>query len=234
VSNGVAAKTITVTTAGSHTFHATYVPAADSTFAGSSGQATTSVAKASTTTTGTWPTGALHYGTKFTVKATVAAAGITPTGTVQLTSGSTTVASANLSAGKATLTVPGTALKPGSRPLTLGYAGSSNATASQTAKTLTIGKAVARVTNTLAAASVKKTVHGKLTVKVTAAGTTPTGTVAVFDGTKQIATGTLRSGTVTITLPLLGVGKHSLHADYLGSALVGTASASNVTLTVTR
>ena len=131
-------------------------------------------------------------------------------------------------------TVPGTALQPGSRPLTLVYAGSANAAGSQTAKTLVIGKAVAKVTNTLAAATIRKTAHGKITVKVTAPGTTPGGKVAIFDGTKQIATGTLSGGAVTVTLPLLSVGKHTLHAKYLGSSLVGSASAANVTLTVTR
>jgi hypothetical protein len=234
VTNGVAAKTVTVATAGSHSFHATYVPAANSTFAGSSGQATTTVAKATTSTTATWPTGALHYGTKFTVKATVSAPGITPTGTVRLQFGATTIASGSLSAGKATLTVAGTALQPGSRALTLAYAGSANANGSQTAKTLSIGKAVATVTNTLAATTIRKSAHGKISVKVAAPGTTPTGKVTVFDGSKQIATGTLQNGSVTITLPLLGVGKHTLHAQYAGSALVGSATGGNVTLTVTR
>ncbi|MDT4921243.1 MAG: hypothetical protein QOI15_2145 [Pseudonocardiales bacterium] len=234
VSGGVATKTFTLATAGSHTFHATFVPTGGSEYAGSAGQVTASVAKASSTTTATWPTGPLHYGTKFTVKATVSATGTTPTGTVALKSGTTTLASANLAAGKATLTVAGTALAPGSRPVTLVYAGSAGVLGSQAATTLTIAKAVAKATNTLSSASVRKTEHAKVTVKVTAPGTTPTGKVSIFDGSKVIATGTLRSGSVTITLPTLAVGKHSIHAKYLGSALVAAASGPNVVLTVTR
>ena len=231
VSSGAASKIVKIATAGSHTFHATYVPDAASTFAGSSGQASLTVAKAATTTTATWP--AVHYGSAWTVKAAVSATGITPTGTVTLKNGSTVLKSATLSAGKASLTVSGTALGVGSHGLTLFYGGSANAAASSAAKTLTVAKAVAHVTNKLSASTVRHTVHAKLTVKVSATGTTPTGTVYVYDGTKKIATGTLAKGVVTVTLPLLARGKHSIHATYLGSSKVSSGSAPTVILTVT-
>jgi hypothetical protein len=232
LSGGVVTKTVKITTTGSHTFHAAY--SGDATYAGSTGSRAVAFAKAATTTAATWPTTSPHYGTKWTVKATVAASGITPTGKVNLKSGSTTLASGSLSSGQVTLSVPGTALAPGTATLTLAYAGTSNATTSQTTKKLTVGKAVAHVTNKLSSSQVKTTAHAKVTVTVTATGTTPTGKVAVFDGTRQIASGTLNRGSVAITLPSLAAGKHSIHANYLGSSLVGVGSAASVTLTVVR
>jgi hypothetical protein len=233
LSGGVASKIVKITTAGSHTFHATYVPDASSTFAGSTGDATVSVAKATTKTSATWPSSTPHYGTSWVVKAAVTATGLTPTGTVSVKEGSKVLKSATLSSGKASITLPGTALLPGSHTLTVSYGGSANAAASSTTKTVSIARAVSHVTNKLVASTIRKSVHGKLSVKVTATGTTPTGTVAVYDGTKKIATGTLSKGSVTITLPLLGRGKHTIHAKYLGSTKVAPGSASSVTLTVT-
>jgi hypothetical protein len=152
---------------------------------------------------------------------------------VTLKNGSKVVKTATLSGGKASITVPGTALLPGSYPLTVSYGGSANAGSSSTSKTLSVARAVAHITNKLVSATIHRSAHGKIVVKVTATGTTPTGTVNVYDGTKKIATGTLSKGTVTITLPLLGPGKHKLHAKYLGSSKVAPATASSVTLTVT-
>jgi hypothetical protein len=233
LSGGVASKAVKITTAGTHTFHATYLPAAASTFAGSTGSASATFAKAITTTSAGWPT-APHYGTTFVVKATVTAAGLTPTGTVTLKEGSKVLKTGTLSGGKATLSLSGTTLAVGSHSLTLSYGGSANASPSGTSKTLTVAKAVAHVSNKLSASTVRRTVHATLTVRVTATGVVPGGTVYVYDGRTKIAVGRLSKGTVTITLPLLSVGKHTLHARYLGSATVAAANGPNVTLTVTR
>ena len=77
------------------------------------------------------------------------------------------------------------------------------------------------------------TKHATLTVHVSAPGTTPTGSVAVFDGHKQIATGSLHGGKAVITLPKLSKGKHSVHAVYAGSSKVAGSTAAAVALTVT-
>lgn len=61
------------------------------------------------------------------------------------------------------------------------------------------------------------------TVLVTAKGVIPTGVVTVFDGKKAIATATLTAahrGVVTITLPGLARGLHTLSASYAGDAKV--------------
>ena len=59
---------------------------------------------------------------------------------------------------------------------------------------------------------------------VTAAGTTPTGTVEVWDGSKKIGSGTLANGTVTIHITKnLKPKKHTLTVKYLGSASVNAS-----------
>ncbi|MDQ0932031.1 Ig-like domain repeat protein [Streptomyces turgidiscabies] len=74
--------------------------------------------------------------------------------------------------------------------------------------------------STSAPTSVSHTARAKVTVKVTATGTTPTGTVRVYEGSRIIATGTLSAGKVTVTLPKLSRGRHTLHASYTGSSTV--------------
>ncbi|MFE2682058.1 Ig-like domain repeat protein [Streptomyces mirabilis] len=67
-------------------------------------------------------------------------------------------------------------------------------------------------------------------MKVTATGTTPTGTVRVYEGSRVIATGTLSGGKVTITLPKLSRGKHTMHVYYTGSTTVNSKNGANFTI----
>jgi|GEM_PF-1342754 len=78
-------------------------------------------------------------------------------------------------------------------------------------------------TTTVTVADGKVNVAGSAVVRVTAAAGTPTGTVAVYRGTSatgsSIATGTLVSGAVTITLPAqVTKGKFPLFFVYSGDA----------------
>jgi hypothetical protein len=80
----------------------------------------------------------------------------------------------------------------------------------------------ATVTNATVAAG-KVNVAGSAVVRVTSSAGTPTGTVAVYRGTSatgsSIATGTLVSGAVTITLPAqVTKGKYPLFFVYSGDA----------------
>jgi hypothetical protein len=191
------------------------------------------IAKGATTTAA--PTYAkATYGTAYKATAKVTGTGFVPTGTATLRSGSTTIATATLSAGTATFTIPGTKLTPGSHSLTVAYAGSANAAASTSAaKTVAVGKAVGHLTNTLAPKKLKHTKRAKLTIKVTATGVVPTGTITIYDGTKKIGTASLtaaKKGTVVVTLPKLKKGSHKIHAVYAGSTLVGAATGASVTL----
>lgn len=237
VSSGSATKTTTPTTGGVHHYSAQFQPSNADTTAGSNGTLDYTVAKTTSVTTAAWPK-APHYGTAYTVTAHVTASGVTPTGTVSVLLGSRSIASATLSRGTATVRVPGTALAPGAHSLTLRYNGSTSVLGSSTAKKITVAKATSKTTNSLVRASVKRTAHGVLVVKVTAPGVTPTGNLTIYNGKSVLARATLKPaahGTLRITLPVIRtVGKHSIHTSFAGSSTVAASSARAVTLTVTR
>ncbi|MFF4313861.1 Ig-like domain repeat protein [Streptomyces sp. NPDC001507] len=155
---------------------------------------------------------------------------VKPTGKVTVKDGTTVVGTGTLDAsGKVTIGLSNH-LKVATHSLSVSYAGSSSLNASSTTVSLKITKATASV-STSAPTSVSHTAKAKVTVKVTASGTTPTGTVRIYQGTKVIATGTLSGGKVTITLPKLAKGKHTLHAFYVGSSTVNSKAGANFTIT---
>ena len=79
---------------------------------------------------------------------------------------------------------------------------------------------------------VSHTAHAKATVILTIAGSShrPTGSVQIWDGSKLLATRTLAGGKVTVTLPALKVGTHSLRAKYLGDTYVSARFSNTVTV----
>ncbi|MFG2959810.1 Ig-like domain repeat protein [Streptomyces sp. NPDC048291] len=191
----------------------------------------------------TW-TGAVKYASKTTATAATTAYGKTPkvvvtvtgshsvkpTGKVTVKDGTTVVGTGTLdSSGKVTIGLSNH-LKVATHSLSVSYPGTSKLNASSTTVSLKITKATASV-STSAPTSVSHTAKGKVTVKVTATGTTPTGTVRIYQGSKVIATGTLSSGKVTVTLPKLAKGKHTLHAFYVGSTTVNSKTGANFTIT---
>ena len=68
---------------------------------------------------------------------------------------------------------------------------------------------------------------------VTATSGTPTGRVQILEGSTIVATGTLVSGAVAITLPRLSVGRHDLVAYYVGTKTLAATSSTSMRLTVT-
>ncbi|MEU1405478.1 Ig-like domain repeat protein [Streptomyces sp. NPDC005728] len=155
--------------------------------------------------------------------------GVAPTGKVTVKEGSTVLGTGTVDgSGKVTIGLSNH-LKVATHTLSVSYAGTSKLNASSTTTTLKITKATASVSST-APSSISHTARAKVTVKVTAAGTTPGGTVRVYEGSKVLATGTLSGGKVTITLPKLSRGKHTLHAFYAGSSTVNSKSGPNFTV----
>ncbi|MGX9888811.1 Ig-like domain repeat protein [Streptomyces sp. NPDC002276] len=181
-----------------------------------------STTKAAATTTA--------YGTTPKVAVTVTGThGVVPSGKVTVKDGSTVVGTGTLnSSGKVTVNVSNH-LKVATHSLTVSYAGATKLNASSATVSLKVTKANAAVSKT-SPASIGHTARAKVTVKVTATGTTPTGTVRVYEGSRIIATGTLSAGKVTITLPRLSRGTHTLHAYYAGSTTVNTKSGANFTI----
>jgi ABC-type phosphate transport system substrate-binding protein len=101
------------------------------------------------------------------------------------------------------------------------------------AVTVRVAKAVSSVgVGTLHA--VRTTQHAKVAVTVKAVGVTPTGKVTVKQGSKTLATATLRSGKATVTLPKLSAGTHKLVVVYGGSSTVGASHSTTKSLKVTR
>lgn len=149
--------------------------------------------------------------------------GVKPTGKVTVKEGATTLGSGTLDAsGKVTVTLSNH-LKVATHTLTVSYGGADKLNSSSATATLKVTKATASVAST-APGSISHTAHAKVAVKVTATGTTPTGTVKIYEGSKLLGTGTLSGGKVTITLPKLARGRHSLHATYSGSSTVNAKS----------
>lgn len=196
---------------------------------------TTSSVSTPTAISTTWPV-RITYGSGFSVDVSVSATGTTPTGTVTLTSGGATLASQTLAGGTATLTIGGTKLAPGRHMLTISYSGSATTAASAVEKTLTVARAKAKLKESLSSRRITRGRHAKLTIRVLASGTTPTGKLTVYDGKRRLATVRLtasKKGKLTVPLPgSLKLGRHRIHAIYSGSRLVSRAVGNVLTLTV--
>ncbi|GAA3794112.1 hypothetical protein GCM10022403_029960 [Streptomyces coacervatus] len=155
--------------------------------------------------------------------------GVVPTGKVTVKEGATVLGTGTLDgSGKVTVALSNH-LKVATHTLTVSYPGTSKLYSSSATASLKVTKATPSV-STGAPTSVSHTAHAKVTVKVTATGTTPGGTVRIYEGTRVIATGTLSRGTVTITLPTLSRGTHTLHAYYAGSSTVSAKTGANFTI----
>ncbi|MET8955970.1 Ig-like domain repeat protein [Streptomyces sp. NPDC004393] len=175
-------------------------------------------------------TATTEYGKTPKVTVTVAGShGVAPTGKVTVKDGNTTLATGNLDgSGKVTLGLSNH-LKVATHTLSVFYGGATNLNASSTTVSLKITKATPSV-STSAPTTVSHTSRAKVTVKVTATGTTPGGTVRIYEGARVIATGTLSGGKVTVTLPKLSRGKHTMHAFYTGSSTVNSKNGANFTI----
>lgn len=173
------------------------------------------------------------------VKATVAvtAAGVVPTGTVTLKDGAKTIKSVALAGGKATVTLPKN-IAVGTHKFQVTYAGNTVvATAKSATATLTVKKVNPTVSAKLAASKINKAARGKVTVTIKAAGVVPTGKVTVKEGSRSLASLTLKTankGVAAIVLPKLAAGSHKLSVSYAGSTTVAAKAASAVTLTVSK
>ncbi|MFC7262605.1 Ig-like domain repeat protein [Streptomyces lutosisoli] len=188
----------------------------------------TGIVKYTTTTKATTATTA--YGKTPKVVVTVADThGIVPTGKVTVKEGTTTLGTGTLdSTGKATVSLS-THLKVATHSLSVSYGGNGKLLTSKTTASLKITKATPTVSPT-APGTISHTSQAKVTVKVSATGTTPAGTVRIYEGSHILATGTLSGGKVTITLPKLARGTHTLHAYYVGSSTVNSKSSANFTI----
>jgi len=151
-------------------------------------------------------------------------------GTVQFKSGSTLIATGTLVNGKVTVTLPRLHIRTHHITATL-VASAALSGSTSTARTLVVTKSASKVSLT-APATVSHRAHAEARVKVSVPGSLhhPTGTVTVYDGTSAIAHGTLRKGALTLTLPHLAKGTHTLVVRYAGDSTVAAGTSSEVTV----
>jgi large repetitive protein len=171
------------------------------------------------------------YGTPLTLTATVTGnGGVVGTGSVNFTDGGTSIGSALLNAnGVASLTI--STLAPGANTIVANYAGSGNISASSSTPLIV---AVKQLTQVALASSANPTLTLSpivLTATVTNSGVgVATGTVTFTDGSTQLGTATLNaSGVVSLTVPSLSAGNHTLQASYAGDTENFSSASPNLT-----
>ncbi len=161
------------------------------------------------------------------VTVSVTGSGATPTGTVKLSGGEYTSATATLTSGSYTFSIPANSLSVGTDSLTVSYSGDTNyASATGTASVtvalpLTPKVSVTPSVTTLVAAS-SLSVAGT----VTGSGATPTGTVKLSGGGYTSPSVTLSSGTYSFTVPAnsLSAGTDTLTVSYNGDSNYNAAT----------
>ncbi|KQW43007.1 hypothetical protein ASC77_22165 [Nocardioides sp. Root1257] len=166
---------------------------------------------------------AVVYGKAAAVPVQVSADGATPTGTVTLRSGTTVVGTGTLSGGRATVAIAAKSLDPGRTTLTVEYAGDDTVDGGSATATLTVTQArssLSKPSVTPGKVVVKKT-RAVLTVKVGAAGVSPTGKVTITGGGIAKQTVMVRGGKAVVRLPVFRTtGAKSLTVTYLGDRFV--------------
>ncbi len=160
----------------------------------------------------------------------------TPGGTVTFLDGTTTIGTATLGMGTASITT-GT-LAVGTHSLTASYSGSSGVGAStSTAVALVVNApAPAATTTTLAATPNPAPAAAAITLTATITSTAaiPTGSIAFFDGSTNLGTGTINaSGVATLSTSTLSAGAtHKLTATYGGTTSFAPSTSAAVSLVV--
>jgi len=178
------------------------------------------------------------YGQAVTFTAIVSAASPgsgTPTGTVTFKDGSTTLNTATLNAsGKATFKT--SALLAGSHSITVVYSGDANF---QTSTSSAIDQTVNQAgTGSALASSTDSSTSGQAvtvaaTINVSPPGSgSPTGAVALYDGSRSIGTGAVSGGIATSTTSSLSIGSRSTKAVYGGDTNFKTRTSAALTQVV--
>ncbi|MGE5644792.1 MAG: DUF4082 domain-containing protein [Acidobacteriota bacterium] len=234
LSGGRASFGTTTLSAGSHTITAVY--SGDSTYTGSTSnalaQTVNSTSARATTTALSASATSVAAGGAVTLTATVSSSSGTPTGSVQFRDGSTVLATATLSSGRASLAT--STLSAGSHSLTAYYTGNSTYAASTSAAvSVTVNSNPA--TTTTVSSSANPSTSGQavtFTANVTATSGTATGSVQFRDGSTVLGTGTLSGGRATLSVSSLAVGSHSITAVYAGDSTHNASTSAALTQTV--
>ncbi|HEU5452179.1 MAG TPA: Ig-like domain-containing protein, partial [Terriglobales bacterium] len=224
LSNGVA--TLSVNVSGGDHINVAAVYGGDTNVEGSSGSASVTIAKATSNTSLSITAGASAFSPS-TLTATVSAAVGVPSGTVTFKDGVTTLGSAPVSTGIATLAMN---LSAGVHSnVTAVYGGDSDFDGSSGAASVTIPLLPS---STSLALSPNPTAGGKLTLTATvSASVAPAGTVTFRDGATVINTVNVSNGAATLDIFGLVAGSYSFTASFSGAGFSDSSStAQNLTV----
>ena len=236
-SSGTVTLQLNSMTSGSHTLTAQYGGDSNFSLSTSSPVAETvnSLTPATTTTALAASPNPATTNQAVTLTATVSANSGSPNGSVAFFDGTTSLGTANISSGAASMQLP--SLAAGIHNLTVQYAGNTNFAASASSTVAeTVNAPAATPTATLLQTSANQIVAGQpvtLTATVSASSGTPAGTVTFFSGNTSLGTATLSgSGTAAIQVPSLPAGSYSLTAQYAGNSTFGASASTGITETV--
>jgi len=152
------------------------------------------------------------------------------TGTMQISDGSTVLATIPVNAGSAVY--PTSALTQGTHQITAFYSGDANYI-SMTSPPITETVNPKTTTTTAVTSSANPAVTGtQMTFTAAVTPSTATGTVQFLDGPTVLATVTLTNGTAAYSTSALAAGTHAISAVYSGDA-TDSGSTGNLTQTVT-
>ncbi|SEM07903.1 Type 1 glutamine amidotransferase (GATase1) [Blastococcus sp. DSM 46786] len=158
------------------------------------------------------------YGQPGTVVATVNPG--TAEGVIAVREGTTVIGTATLSAGQATVTLPAKSLPPGSHLLSVRYVGDEDHAPSVTYLSVEVEKVTPTMT---VGAPVKNKKNTTVTVSLTAPDDIPvTGEVDVTATGGTTVTGTLKDGSVVVTLPKRTKNSGTMTVVYRGSDLAAS------------
>jgi hypothetical protein len=149
--------------------------------------------------------------------------------------GSTSLGSANLSNGVATLKA--TMLAVGAHTITAQYSGDSNFHSSTSAvlnQLVNLASDSTALGSSVNPAAAGQSVTLSATISATTSGVTgvPTGNVTFYDGTTALGTVAVTSGVAHLATSSLTVGTHSITAKYAGDANFATSTSSAVSQAV--
>ncbi|SPF38768.1 NHL repeat containing protein [Candidatus Sulfopaludibacter sp. SbA4] len=188
----------------------------------------TQTIQASTTVSVTSPGGATStWGQPVTFAASVTPAAAT--GTVQFADGPTTIGTATIAGGTASLTMP--SLSVGNHPIQATYNGDGIYLANSSAVWVqTVNKAATSVT---VASSANPSVAGQLiSLSATVSPAAATGSVQFLDGATVVGTATVTNGFAYVMTSALTAGAHTLTSVYSGDANYAGSTSSALTQTV--
>src|SRR6185312_5380750 len=172
-------------------------------------------------------------GQTVTFTATVTSTAGTPTGTVILFDGATSIGSGTLNAGQASIST--SAPVAATHSITAAYQG--DATFDPSTSTILSQVVNGIPTTTTVASSLNPASFGAsitLTATVTSGSGTPTGTVTFSDSGAGIGTGTLSAGTATFTTTDLPAGVHAITATYSANTTFAASTSATLSQSVTQ